>query len=72
MNEIQIKVGDTVERYRGGSNSGVKEGTIFIVSKVIDNGQNAVYDGKNNGHDISNIRLVTPKEPIINNTYPIY
>lgn len=68
MKDIPIKAGDLVERWQGGHNSGKKVGDTFIVHSV---SGSTIYDDNKNTHDKVNIRLLTPKDPIIN-SYPIY
>lgn len=71
MKEHKFKVGDTVQRIKGGSHGGIDPYVPFVVTLVAIDG-NCRDDVKGSGHDPNNLELVKTAEPVINNNYSIY
>lgn len=63
INRDGFKVGDTVVRFKGGTNEGKDYKTPFVVSSV---NTGHIYDESGHSHNSSNCMLVTPKSEIVN------
>jgi len=70
QNKYEFKVGDLVERYKGGPNAGKQIYEPFVISRIV-SGFRILFDDNGRGHYYENLRLVTSKSEI-NNDYNIF